>query len=70
MSSIAALARAGATAFRLNASHLDAAELGDALSRVRRACPDAPVVVDLQGAKMRVERPEALAVAGRRRPAI
>ncbi len=63
MSSIAALARAGATAFRLNASHLDAAELGNALARVRAACPDAPIVVDLQGAKMRIERPEPRAVA-------
>jgi pyruvate kinase len=62
MSSIAALARAGATAFRLNASHLEAAELGTALSRVRAACPDAPIVVDLQGAKMRIERPEPLSV--------
>jgi pyruvate kinase len=58
MSTIAALARAGATAFRLNASHLEPLELADALDRVRRACPDAPVVVDLQGAKMRVERRE------------
>jgi pyruvate kinase len=63
MSSVAALARAGATAFRLNASHLGAAELGDALSDIKAACPDAPVVVDLQGAKMRIERPEPVSVA-------
>ena len=63
MSSIAALARAGATAFRLNASHLDAGELGKALARVRVACPDAPIVVDLQGAKMRIDLPEPRAVA-------
>jgi pyruvate kinase len=49
------LAESGATAFRLNASHFDPAALSDALAQVRRACPDAPVVVDLQGAKMRVE---------------
>jgi len=58
-----ALARAGATAFRLNASHMDAGELADALARVRRDCPDAPVVVDLQGAKMRIELPAPLDVA-------
>lgn len=63
MSSIVALARAGATAFRLNASHLDAGELGKALARVRVACPDAPIVIDLQGAKMRIELPEPRAVA-------
>jgi pyruvate kinase len=49
------LAECGATAFRLNASHLDSAELSGALAEVRRACPHATVVVDLQGAKMRVE---------------
>lgn len=49
------LAEAGATAFRLNASHLDAASLETALARVRRLCPGAPIVVDLQGAKMRLE---------------
>jgi len=48
------LAAAGATAFRLNASHLSPAELADALSRLDRDCPGAPVVVDLQGAKMRL----------------
>ena len=62
LSSILGLARAGATAFRLNASHLEAAELGSALARVRAVCPDAPIVVDLQGAKMRIERPEPLAI--------
>jgi pyruvate kinase len=55
MPSVQALARAGATAFRLNASHLDPAELAGALTRVSQACPGIPVVVDLQGAKMRVE---------------
>jgi pyruvate kinase len=57
MTAISALADAGATAFRLNASHLDQAALGDALARLRKACPEAPVVVDLQGAKMRVGCP-------------
>ena len=51
---VSELASAGATAFRLNASHLPPAALAEALKGVRRACPDAPVVVDLQGAKMRL----------------
>jgi pyruvate kinase len=51
------LAAAGATAFRLNASHLDLDRLSTALSALRRACPDAPVVIDLQGAKMRIDLP-------------
>jgi pyruvate kinase len=55
MPTVRELADAGATAFRLNASHLDPASLADALARVRQACPAAPIVVDLQGAKMRVE---------------
>jgi pyruvate kinase len=65
MSLIERLAESGATAFRLNASHLDTAELSGALARVRDACPGAPVVVDLQGAKMRVElREPRLVTAG------
>lgn len=52
---VAELAASGATAFRVNASHLDPAGLGDTLARIRAACPDAPVVVDLQGAKMRID---------------
>ncbi len=59
----AALAEAGATAFRLNASHLDAASLEIALARVREECPGAPVVVDLQGAKMRLELREPCEVS-------
>lgn len=50
----AEMASAGATAFRLNASHLGPSALATALERVRRACPTAPVIVDLQGAKMRL----------------
>jgi pyruvate kinase len=49
------LRTAGATAFRLNASHLDADQLGTHLVALAHACPDTPVVVDLQGAKMRIE---------------
>lgn len=49
-----ALLDAGATSLRLNASHLEVPELLSWLERVRAASADAPVVVDLQGAKMRV----------------
>lgn len=49
-----ALARAGATAFRLNASHLSPEELARTASRLRSAAPDCPLVFDLQGAKMRL----------------
>jgi pyruvate kinase len=51
-----ALAEAGATALRLNASHMDAAELRSRVRQVRAALPDVPLVVDLQGAKMRLGR--------------
>jgi pyruvate kinase len=57
------LAESGATAFRLNASHLDPTGLAEALARIRTDCPEAPVVVDLQGAKMRVELLESRDVA-------
>lgn len=49
-----ALASGGATAFRLNASHMRPAALAEALASVRRQCPGAPLLVDLQGAKMRL----------------
>jgi len=48
------LAEAGATAFRLNASHLTPAALRGAVELVRRELPLWPLVVDLQGAKMRL----------------
>ena len=57
------LAAAGATAFRVNASHLDHDGLSAALSSIRRTCPDAPVVIDLQGAKMRIALPAPRDVA-------
>jgi pyruvate kinase len=50
----AELAAAGATAFRLNASHLSLEQLSGELATIGQSCPDAPVVVDLQGAKMRI----------------
>jgi pyruvate kinase len=48
------LVAAGATGLRLNASHMSAAALRLAISRVRSTLPVVPVVVDLQGAKMRL----------------
>lgn len=48
------LATQGATAFRVNASHLRPEALAGLLDSMAAACPDAPVVVDLQGAKMRL----------------
>ncbi len=57
-----ALRAAGATAFRLNASHLDPAALLEGVRRVRREAPGAPIVVDLQGAKMRLGRFDPLDV--------
>lgn len=50
----ALLARSGATSFRLNASHLTPDLAAEAVSRVRAALPDAPIVIDLQGAKLRL----------------
>ena len=49
-----ALAGAGVTAFRLNASHLTPDGLAQRAAEARQAAPDLPLVVDLQGAKMRV----------------
>jgi pyruvate kinase len=59
------LARAGATALRLNASHLPPGDLARRAAEAREGAPELPIVVDLQGAKMRVgdfaERPIAAA---------
>lgn len=57
------LAAAGATAFRLNASHMEPGQVDAMITTVRRSCPDAPIVVDLQGAKMRIEVREPLDVS-------
>ncbi len=50
----AELRQSGATAFRLNASHMSPEELVDAVKLIRRSVPDCGTIVDLQGAKMRV----------------
>lgn len=57
------LADAGVDAFRLNASHMIPAALGAALARLREAVPSTPVIVDLQGAKMRLGDFEPVALA-------
>jgi pyruvate kinase len=55
-----ALAKAGATEFRLNASHMSADEVARRCRELRRELPDARCTVDLQGKKMRVGNREAL----------
>lgn len=61
------LAAAGATSFRLNASHLSVSGLVQAFERVRGELPGCSVVVDLQGAKMRLgELGERTVQAGER----
>ena len=66
------LARAGATALRLNASHLSPEDLARRAAQAREGAPDLPIVVDLQGAKMRVgdivERPLAAGAGFGSRP--
>lgn len=56
-----ALWEAGASVFRLNASHMTASELGKVAASARRTVPDCGLVIDLRGAKMRLgefgERP-------------
>jgi pyruvate kinase len=47
------LVRAGAHTFRLNGSHMSAGDVEQSLRRVRDLT-DTPVVIDLQGAKMRL----------------
>lgn len=49
-----ALIEAGATEFRLNASHLTSRQVRDCLIRLRAVLPTTRCVVDLQGKKMRI----------------
>jgi pyruvate kinase len=58
----AALRDAGATAFRLNASHMQPAEVAQRAGAALRAAPELACVVDLQGAKMRLGDFEPLEV--------
>jgi len=51
---ISELRDAGATAFRINASHMTPAEVGLLAAPIRERLADFPIVVDLQGAKMRL----------------
>ena len=50
---IRGLWEAGASVFRLNCSHLSTVDLPLAISAVRQAAPDAAVLVDIQGPKLR-----------------
>ncbi len=52
-SAAAALRQSGATAFRFNSSHYSLPALASEASALREALTDCPLVVDLQGAKMR-----------------
>ncbi len=49
-----ALADAGVNQFRLNASHMTCESLSERIVAARAAAPHVPVIVDLQGAKMRL----------------
>lgn len=57
------LAAAGATAFRVNAAHVDPEGAESAVDRAKRAVPEVPVIVDLRGAKMRIGEVAARPVA-------
>lgn len=57
------LVHAGAWALRFNASHMSPQELGDRLTQTRQRLPLVPLIVDLQGAKMRLGLFDARAVA-------
>ena len=52
----AELLKAGASALRLNASHLLPDALFGHVVRIRRAVPDARLVIDLKGSKIRLGR--------------
>ncbi len=51
---VAPLCDAGATTFRLNASHMEVTELAHRATKIRSESQASRVVIDLQGAKMRV----------------
>lgn len=59
---VAALRKAGATEFRLNAAHLSPAGTRELVRQVEQEADGAPCVVDLQGAKMRLGDFEPCAV--------
>ena len=55
---VAALHHAGVDVFRLNCSHLSTDGLRDEVQRIRRVAPDAGILVDIQGPKMRFSGPD------------
>jgi pyruvate kinase len=57
------MAEAGATAFRLNASHFEPDDLDRVARTVRDEAPEASLIIDLQGAKMRLGRFAARSIA-------
>jgi pyruvate kinase len=50
---IRGLVDAGASVLRLNCSHLSTSQLSEAISTVRAEAPDAAILVDIQGPKLR-----------------
>ena len=52
---IDALARSGPTAFRLNTSHMTLEAVESQIKAIRAIAAEIPIVLDLQGAKMRLE---------------
>ncbi len=56
------IAAAGADAFRFNGSHMTPEALGHAIQKTHHTAADVPLVVDLQGAKMRLGRFDPLAI--------
>jgi pyruvate kinase len=54
---------AGANAYRLNASHMGPTEVAQLVMECGRKAPELPVVIDLQGAKMRLGLFEPFSVA-------
>lgn len=61
---IAALVGAGADVLRLNCSHLTTEALRGVIADVRAAAPEAAVLVDIQGPKMRYSGEETTLVTG------
>lgn len=51
---VPALEEAGATGYRISASHMTAEELGFRATAIREEMPASRLIIDLQGAKMRL----------------
>lgn len=55
---ISGLHKVGVSAFRLNCSHIDTADLAAAIRDVRKNAPGAAVLIDIRGPKMRYGGPD------------